>query len=304
MQQQSDAVFMMRPAAFDFNPETAPSNAFQQEGDSTHVLEKVCAEFDAMVARLRENGIHVFVFEDTLLPKKPDAIFPNNWISLHHDGRVVLYTMLAKNRRTERRIDILEKIQTDFVIKQLIDISDGETEEVFLEGTGSIVFDHQKKIAFACRSPRTNENLLKKLCAEVGYTAHCFDAFDSAGKAIYHTNVLMAIGKNWSVCCLDSVHEKDRERLKNQLENNGSLVEISFEQMNHFAGNMLGLSSASGDFIVLSQSAFDALNMQQKEQLKRAAKLLPIAIPTIEKHGGGSVRCMLAEVFLPKKEKE
>jgi len=303
MQQQSDAIFMIRPAAFGFNPETAASNAFQQKGNSENILEKVWVEFDAMVACLCENGINVTVFNDTALPKKPDAIFPNNWVSLHHNGRVVLYPMLAKNRRTERRIDILEKLQTEFTIKQLIDISDEETEEVFLEGTGSIVFDHQKKIAFACLSPRTNENLLQQLCTEIGYAAFCFDAFTTSGKAIYHTNVLLAIGKNWSVCCLESVHEKDRERLKYQLENNGSLVEISFEQMHHFAGNMLGLSSASGDFIVLSQSAFDALHDMQKQQLSNAGKLLPIAIPTIEKHGGGSVRCMMAEIFLPKKEK-
>jgi hypothetical protein len=301
MKQTTKTVFMIRPASFGYNAETAASNAFQTEVEISELHEKVWAEFDEMVAQLSMTGIDVFVFEDTAQPQKPDAIFPNNWVSLHADGTAVLYPMLAPNRRLERRTDVLEQLRKHFSLLRILDLTAAENREQFLEGTGSIVFDHQNKTAFACRSPRTNENLTQEVCAELGYTPLCFDAFNARGKAIYHTNVLLAIGTGWAVCCAEAISETQRNLVLRTVAKGGrNLVSISQEQMSAFAGNMLGLQSATGEELILvSQTAMNALSAVQKESLVGCGKLLPIAIPTIEKIGGGSVRCMVAEIFLP-----
>lgn len=295
---------MIRPATFGFNAETALSNAFQRDEATQNMHKKALAEFDGMVKTLHEAGLTVHVFEDTPQPEKPDAVFPNNWVSLHAHGTLVLYPMLAKNRRLERRMDVLEQLRHDFIVTRLLDLTEAELENRFLEGTGSIVFDHISKTAFACRSPRTDEKLLKQLCAALGYSPICFNAFDASGRAIYHTNVLLAIGTSWAVCCAEAIPASQRNVIVRHLEVGGrQLIPISQKQMASFVGNMLELADARGNkLILLSETAYQSLSTKQKASLQKHAKLLPIAIPTIEKIGGGSVRCMVAEIFLPKKE--
>jgi hypothetical protein len=300
MKQSTSHILMIRPAAFGFNTETAASNVFQTKQPALKVQDEALGEFENMVVQLRDAGIRVTVINDTPNLKKPDAIFPNNWFSTHHDGTVVLYPMMAENRRLERRIDILDKLRNQNLVTRLIDLSDEEQREVFLEGTGSIVFDHIQKVAYACNSPRTNEPLFIELCAVLGYTPIAFNAFDVNRQAIYHTNVLLAIGSHWAVCCTESIPERERRALVASLKNQRELIEISFSQMAAFAGNLLELETTHGEkIIVLSQTAYLALGKQQLKKLEMHARLLPISIPSIETVGGGSVRCMMAEVFLP-----
>ena len=302
MSQTTNSIFMVRPAAFGYNAETAASNTFQQAGKISKINEKAQREFDLMVAKLKHAGIDVFLFDDTTTPVKPDAIFPNNWVSLHADGSVALYPMLAPNRRLERRIDVLETLQQQFSISRILDLTDAEVENHFLEGTGSIVFDHINKTAFACLSPRTDKKLLNELCEQLGYSPICFDAFDGNGQAIYHTNVLLAIGTSWAVCCVEAIPELLRKSVIEKIEQGGrELISISIEQMSAFAGNMLALTSAEGaEIILLSTTALSSLTPDQKQRLGMHGRLLPLAIPTIEEIGGGSVRCMVAEIFLPR----
>ena len=298
--QSTNHVFMVRPAAFGYNVETAASNSFQQHIENEMVNERALSEFDQMVSGLKNAGVSISIFQDTATPPKPDALFPNNWVSLHADGSVVLYPMLAENRRLERNINFINQLQQSFTIKRVLDLTDEESNNRFLEGTGSIVFDHINKLAFAGISPRTNENLLSDLCAEMGYVPVIFETDDKQRKAIYHTNVLMAIGTNWAVCCVEAIKNEYRAKVKALLEaGKRTLVTISLHQMNAFAGNVLDLKSKTNDtLIALSQTAYDALDAAQKGALSQHGKLLPISIPTIEKIGGGSVRCMLAEIFL------
>jgi hypothetical protein len=284
--------------------ETAGSNAFQnvlpekEEVVKTNVLR----EFENAVTLLKSKDIDVTVVEDTLEPVKPDAIFPNNWVSFHADGTVVLYPMYAPNRREERRLDVLEMLRKKFQIKNVVDLSKYESEELFLEGTGSIVFDHQNKIAYACISPRTDEQLFIELCNYLHYKPEYFIAVDKKGKQIYHTNVMMCVAEKFVVICLESITD-ERERkviVQSFTETNHEVIDITFEQMNHFAGNMLELKNANGkSILVMSKSAHDSLTAKQKARIEKYAETLPLPIETIEKIGGGSARCMIAEVFLP-----
>ena len=299
--QTTNKLIMIRPAAFGYNAQTALSNAFQRNAKTKGIHEKALLEFDNMVQKMRANGIFVDLFQDTKNHTKPDAIFPNNWMSLHHDGTLVLYPMLAINRRLERRTDILERLGSSYSIKRIVDFTDSETEGRFLEGTGSIVFDHTNRIAYGCLSPRTNETLLAELCSVLNYRPVTFHAYDTTGKPIYHTNVLMAIGHKWVVCCLEAVESTERKMLEHHFLKNGlEIIPISIMQMEHFAGNLLEVfNSENKPYILLSQTAYDSLDETQKMKLESYAALLPFAIPTIEHIGGGSVRCMLAENFLP-----
>ena len=297
-------MFLVRPARFSFNAETAASNYFQQNlaGLTTEAVQaRAFAEFDAAVATLRAKGVHVLVFEDTPAPPKPDAVFPNNWLTLHPDGRVLLYPMCAPNRRAERRPDILEKLGQEFTISEVIDLSHHEQEGRFLEGTGSILFDHVHRVAYACLSPRTDAGLLVEVAARLGYRPVAFHAHDQQGQAIYHTNVMMCIGARFAVVCLASITDpQQRAAVAASLRDTGhELVDITLKQVANFAGNMLTLRAADAELLVLSQQAFDALTSAQKQNLGRYGELVPLAIPTIETIGGGSARCMLAEVFLP-----
>jgi hypothetical protein len=306
--QSTSTVFMMRPTRFMFNPETAQSNHFQgfvAGADDAAIQARAFAEFDGMVARLREHGVRVLVFEDTPEPHTPDAVFPNNWGSFHPNGRVLLYPMCAPNRRPERRPDVLAALARQFTVRETLDFSGREQAGEFLEGTGSIVFDHVYRVAYAGLSVRTSAALLREVCARLGYQPVAFRVYDAQGQEIYHTNVMMCVGTGFAVVCLESIrHEAERAAVVASLTATGhDIVAISLAQVSRFAGNMLTLRPATGpELLVMSQSAYDALTPAQRHRLSHYATLLPCAIPTIETIGGGSARCMLAEVFLPARE--
>jgi len=305
--QITDTIFMIRPANFGYNAETAESNSFQSKDgaqETDKIKQAAIEEFDAMVTKLRTNGIEVIVFDDTEKPLKPDAIFPNNWVSFHSNGHIVTYPMSARTRRPERRDDIVENLTERYSFGRRItfDFYEEEKDAVFLEGTGSLILDRINKICYACVSPRTHVFLIEKFCLLLGYSKEVFFARDSAGDEIYHTNVMMSVGEDFAVVCLDSVTDIDeRKSLVARLESTGKeIFEITMEQMNSFAGNMLQVSSKDGEAnLILSQTAYDSLTVEQKKELHGLSKLLVIPIPTIEKYGGGSVRCMIAEVFYP-----
>lgn len=303
MRQASSQIMLVRPASFGFNMETSASNAFQNQiAESSEVItEKVLNEFDRFASILRSKGIKVYVMQDQKDPIKPDAIFPNNWISMHEDGRVLLYPMCAPNRRLERTDAIVNEIKEKFQVKEIIDFSSFESENRFLEGTGSIIFDHHSKIGYACLSPRTDRELLEIVCERIGYKAISFDSVDENGKSVYHTNVMMCIGEGYAVICLETIRENDqKKKVIDSLEQSGhEIVDISIAQMRQFAGNMLALQNEEGQhFLGMSLSAFESLNPQQKSKLEKYTELLPLPIPTIETIGGGSARCMMAEIFL------
>jgi len=301
---------LIRPVSFGFNPQTAGSNRFQEmprDGAPPGVTqEKALLEFSALAKTLADLGIDVLIFDDTPAPHTPDSIFPNNWFSTHPDGTLCLYPMQAENRRAERRAEMISALRDGFDVKQVIDLTAFENENKFLEGTGSLVLDHQNRTAYACLSPRTDNELLKLWAEKMNFETVSFSAFDSDGQAIYHTNVLMCVGGQFAVVCLESVKNMgERERLRDSLSKSGhEVVEISLEQMQNFAGNMLQLSAKTGESIlVMSQRAFDSLRPPQIETLSKYARLVPVDISTIETCGGGSVRCMIAENFLTQRVK-
>lgn len=300
--QAPSSVLMVRPAAFGFNPQTAASNAFQsnQKDSSGEIAKKALKEFDQMVDTLRAHDIDVIVIEDTSTPQKPDAVFPNNWISFHGDGTVVLYPMMAENRRLERSNPVLESIQSTFGVQRVIDLTDREKRNQFLEGTGSVVFDYWNKIAYACRSDRTDESVFQDLCKDLGYKAIVFDAVDEMGRPIYHTNVLMCVGTRFAVVCLDAIKsEEDQEALLSSFsQTQHQVVAISYEQLRSFAGNMIEVLSKSGEqTVLLSEKAFHSLLPGQINAISKHADMIPLSIHTIEQYGGGSVRCMVAGIF-------
>jgi hypothetical protein len=284
---RASSVLMVRPVSFAFNEQTAGSNAFQQQDISQeNIQQKALREFDALVATLRDNGVDVIVIDDTPNPHTPDSIFPNNWVSFHENGQVFLYPMQAENRRLERRGDILAQLKTTFNISEVDDLSYFEADSKFLEGTGSMVLDRQNKIAYACISPRTDEEVIAVFCEKSGYRAVEFHAFDGRNKAIYHTNVLMCIGRE---LLMDSFTIAGKE-----------IIEITMAQMNAFAGNMLELKNSAGNhLLVMSASAYHSLSPQQINLLEQYCKLIYTDLQTIESNGGGSARCMIAEVNLP-----
>jgi hypothetical protein len=301
--QTTNNILLVRPSNFVFNPETAVSNAFQSKVNESDeaIRKKVFAEFEAMVAALKSKGVNVFVFDDTPSPQKPDAIFPNNWVTFHPDGTVILYPMCAVNRRYERRPDIIESLKKNFSITKVTDLSGSEKENKFLEGTGSIVFDHDNKIAYACLSPRTDKDLFIRLCVIIKYKPVYFLSHDNGGKEIYHTNVMMCVGERFAVICSASITDlKERESVISSLSSTGhKIVDISFDQMNRFAGNMLAIRSNVGkSLLVLSKSSYDSLTAGQKKSIEEFTEMVPVSIHTIETIGGGSARCMMAEIFL------
>jgi hypothetical protein len=295
---------MIRPVNFSFNAETAVNNAFQVAGKDAGAQEKAKGEFDAFVSILRNNGVDVTVVDDTAEPHTPDSIFPNNWVSFHGDGTVLLYPMYALNRRLERKPQVLSIISEKFSIRKTIDLSYYENENAFLEGTGSMVLDRENKIAYACLSPRTDYFVLTDFCDKMGYTAELFDATGKSGQAIYHTNVMMCVADKYVVICLDSIpadHEKDH--VTETIKNSGKeIIPISAGQMNHFAGNMLQVSNDKGEkLLLMSSQAFESLTKEQVEKLSGYNKIIHSPLTTIETNGGGSARCMMAEIHLPLK---
>jgi hypothetical protein len=291
---------MVRPAVFYSNPETAASNAFQQQGTPPE-LEIVLAEFDEMVFALRNEGVQVYVYQDTALPKKPDAIFPNNWLGLHDNGIRVYYAMEAPNRQIEKHDAVCAYLDQIAPAKEIVDISDASDKGTFLEGTGSLIFDYLTKRVFASRSSRTDETLARKIADRLGFEPVLFDALDSDGKPYYHTNVILSIGTRYAILCSDTIPHNEREKVKSKLACEGrTLIEISREQVNAFAGNVLELRNSLDELlIVISSRALEVLSEAQLLALQQAGYITPVSIPTIEAFGGGSVRCMLAEIRSP-----
>lgn len=298
-------LLMIRPVAFGLNLQTAGSNAFQNKNASqNNVQQKALKEFDDFVAKLQAANIDVTVIEDTLEPHTPDSIFPNNWVSFHSDGSVFLYPMQAENRRLERRDDILDQLSKRFNITQINDLSSFENQNQYLEGTGSMVLDRENKLVYACLSSRTHPQVLEIFCTESGYTAITFNAVDGQNLPIYHTNVLMCVADKFVVICLDTIiSESEKSKILRSFKTtNKEVIPISLTQMNNFAGNMLEVKNQEGkNYLILSAAAFNSLNDVQKVKLKSYAEILYADLQTIESNGGGSARCMLAEVCLPLK---
>jgi len=300
--QTTSHILMIRPVRFGYNAETAVNNAFQVQSNEENVQQKALEEFDDFVTLLRNNGVDVTVVEDTPMPHTPDSIFPNNWVSFHNDGTVLLYPMYAFNRRAERKEYVLETISRRFAIKRRIDLSSYEDKNIFLEGTGSMVLDRDKSIAYACISPRTNEKALDDFCRKMNYAPVLFSATDGNGMAIYHTNVLMCVGHSYVVICLESIADPEQRKVVSQtiINSNKKIIPITLHQMNHFAGNMLQLENQHGEkILVMSSQAYESLTTEQLVELKRYNRIIHSPLTTIETNGGGSARCMMAEVHLP-----
>jgi hypothetical protein len=302
--QTTSHILMIRPSHFDFNKETAVNNSFQINTGDHLVPEKALNEFDQFVIKLRSYDIDVTVVQDTADPYTPDSIFPNNWISFHSEDTICLYPMFAENRRKERKQSVLDQISSKFVLTNTIDFTEQEERARFLEGTGSMVLDREHKIAYACLSVRTDENILQQFCDEMGYTPLVFEAVDADKYPIYHTNVMMCVADQFVVICLDSIHNQDEKDIliKTLLRTGKVIIQISIDQMNHFAGNMLQLENNSGTkYLVMSTQAFQSLTEEQIKQIKVFNDIIHSDISTIEKNGGGSARCMIAEIFLTPK---
>ncbi|SEH56619.1 citrulline utilization hydrolase CtlX [Epilithonimonas hominis] len=304
--QTTDTVLMIEPVAFGFNEQTAVNNYFQvqQEGN---VQEEALKEFNAFVEKLRAKDINVITIKDTLEPKTPDSIFPNNWVSFHADEKVVLYPMFAENRRLERRDDIINQIKGQFEVTEVIDYSGAEKDNLFLEGTGSMIFDHDNKLAYGSVSLRLDEGVFRKFCSDFGFHPVVFHSYQTAGEErlpIYHTNVMMCVADQFVVICLDCIDdESEKNNVIETIKNSGKeLIEISEDQMQNFAGNMLQVQNKSGEkFLVMSQSAYKSLNRDQVSAIEKYCEIIYSNLEVIETNGGGSARCMLAEIFLPKK---
>lgn len=299
---------MIRPVRFLSNPMTSESNRFQTRTSISAEEQQAIAlaEFDALASALSDAGIDVYQYEDTPEPHTPDSIFPNNWVSFHADGKVVLYPMEAVNRRTERRPDIIESLDAEhgFGVHEVFDLSDHEQDRRYLEGTGSIVLDRANRVAYACLSSRTHLDALGDFAQRLDYDVVAFDAVDRDGVAIYHTNVVMNVGEELAVICADAIaRPEQRAAVLESLEQTGhEVMLLSFEQLEAFAGNMLELRNKSGErLIALSQQAQDSLSESQRARLLANGKVVSVPINHIEKHSGGSVRCMLAEIHLPRK---
>mgnify|MGYP001949923749 CR=1 FL=1 len=293
---------MIRPVNFGFNAETAVNNAFQVAGQDAAAQENAEKEFDAFVELLRQNGVDVTVVNDTPEPYTPDSIFPNNWVSFHQDGTIILYPMFATNRRQERKPGVLQQLEKKFIITNKVDLTVYEQQNKFLEGTGSMVLDRGNKIAYACISPRTDKAILDEFARRMGYRAIAFHSLDQQGRAIYHTNVMMCVADRYVVICLDSIPDAAERKLveKTIADSGKEIITITLEQLNRFAGNMLQVENNKGDkLLVMSSQAYHALDTEQVKKLEAYNKIIHSPLDTIETNGGGSARCMMAEVFLP-----
>ncbi len=295
---------MIRPARFGANPETADSNRFQHTVTIADAAAAAAREFDALAGRLADAGVEVIVAEDSPEPPKPDACFPNNWVSFHADGTAVLYPMMAPSRRAERRREPVAAVErAGHRVARTIDLSSLEARGEFLEGTGSLALDRPRRIAYACRSPRTTAGALAEFSAALGYRVVSFDARGPDGRPAYHTNVLMAIGEGFAVVCAESITGAGpRAAVLEELARDGrEVIAIDTDEMNGFAGNLLALRARGGEpLIAMSEAALRALAPDRRRRIERHGAIVAVPIPTIERLGGGSVRCMLAEVFLPR----
>ena len=295
-----ESILMIEPTCFGFNEETAVNNYFQQMVNIEDVQAKALAEFNDFVSLLRYYEIVVQVIQDIPLPPTPDSIFPNNWISFHEGGRIVLYPMFAKNRRAERKHTVLSKVNEFLNVHEKIDLTHFEQDNKFLEGTGSMVLDRNHKIAYACLSERTHGEVLELWCKALGYTSFLFHALDRNDKEIYHTNVLMCVADKFAIVCLDAIQdETEKDKLVSQFASNGQeIIPINFYQMEHFCGNMLQVSNIEGRmFLVMSTQAYENLTKEQVQKIESHNPIIHSPLYTIETLGGGSARCMMAEVY-------
>ncbi|RME98431.1 MAG: amidinotransferase [Bacteroidetes bacterium] len=305
--QITDTILMIRPAHFGFNVQTAGNNAFQRNDHKLKAREmqaKAQQEFDAFVLKLREAGIQVIVVEDTPSPVKHDAVFPNNWFSTHQDGTLITYPMFSPMRRLERREDVVSRLFSKYQVCKIVRLEQREELERYLEGTGSMILDRSHRVVYACRSIRTDEGLLDEFALWMGYEKIIFEAYDKTGIPIYHTNVMMALGETFAVICLEAVTDAVQRRvLTDKLAaTNKEIVAITHQQMTSFAGNMIQLLAQSGErILVMSTRAYESLTEEQIAQLGRHTQLLHSPLDTIETYGGGSARCMIAEIFLPRR---
>ncbi len=299
----TNTIMMVKPACFGFNAETAENNAFQDSTgaeNTEQIKQEAIREFDSMVSLLRSKGIEVIVMEDSENPVKPDAVFPNNWFSTHSTGEIITYPMHAVSRRVEREESYVQYIVDSYNYNHRIAFESFENRQVFLEGTGSLILDRAYKLAYACLSPRTHTLLLDEFCSKLGYTKVAFFSQDENGQAVYHTNVMMALGQQFAVICLDSIPDAvEREHVIASLaQSDKEIIEITLDQMNQFAGNMLQvLGAGKKPYLVMSQTAKESLREDQLQAIHKHTEILVPSIPTIEKYGGGSVRCMMAEIF-------
>ena len=310
MQQITNNILMIRPVSFRMNEETAVNNFYQrelQDLSAAEIQQKALAEFDGFVHKLRAVGVNVIVIEDTKTPDTPDSIFPNNWISFHQDGTVALYPMFAKNRRLERREDILDIIEENgFEIKNIVDYSSAEEENIFLEGTGSLLLDRVHRKAYCALSSRADEDLFIEFCEDFEYTPVMFHAYQSVNnkrELIYHTNVMMALTENLAIICLKVIDDKkERKNLIKQLkEDDKEIIDITQEQINNFVGNMLQVIGKDDmRYTIMSEAAYQCLSKDQIVRIEEYSSILSSKLDTIEACGGGSARCMMAEVFLDK----
>lgn len=292
-------LLMIEPVSFGFNNQTAVNNSFQQE-TSSDVQANALAEFRAFIEILKARKIDVTVIQDSPIPHTPDSIFPNNWISFHEDNSIVLYPMFAENRRQERKQHILDVLEQKFIISNKYNLTHWENSSLYLEGTGSMVFDRDHKIAYAALSPRTSEEVLKAFCGIMNYTAVIFHAVDKNGIPVYHTNVLMCVATQFAVVCLDVIGDmQEREMLIKKLSETGKeIIAITISQMENFAGNMLQLKNTDGELLlVMSSRAYHSLTQQQITLLEKYNRIIHVPLDTIERCGGGSARCMMAEIF-------
>ena len=294
-------ILMVRPYQFYFNQQTAANNFFQSNINIENANELAIAEFDAMVEKLRAHQIKVNVIQDTKDPSTPDSIFPNNWVSTHEGGTLCLYPMFAQNRRAERKSTVIDFLESNYKIENTLDLTDLEKEGIFLEGTGSMVLDHQNKLAYGCLSERLDKNAFNEWCDKMQFKAIAFKAVDDKAQPIYHTNVMMCMGDQFVVICLDSIPDEQEKQivLESFKKSNKEVIEISQDQLNHFAGNMLQVFDINEKpHLIMSEQAHTSLDPAQLKSLEKYNPLLPISIPTIEALGGGSTRCMMAEIYL------
>lgn len=303
--QTTSHLLMIRPVRFEFNAQTAVNNAFQTASTEADTAQKARREFDAFAKLLMDNGVDVTVVDDTPEPHTPDSVFPNNWISFETDGTLLLYPMFAENRRAERKEHVIEAITKKFEVKQKIDLTGWETQSAFLEGTGSMVLDREHKIAYACLSPRTHANVIREFGDRTGYKPVLFTSTDENGDPVYHTNVMMCVADQYVVICLDSIRDALEQKIVEEtiVDSGKEIITISMEQMNRFAGNMLQVENRFGEkLLVMSTQAFSSLTSSQTQKLISFNRIIHSPLDVIETNGGGSARCMMAEVFLKEKQ--
>ncbi len=302
--QHSSQLLMIQPVQFEYNVETAINNSFQVITEKNDTQQHALKEFNNLVSILRAHEMEVLVIEDSKDPHTPDSIFPNNWISFHEDGSLCLYPMFARNRRLERKQTVLDQINQQFEVQQIIDFTKYEQENKFLEGTGSMVLDRENKIVYACISTRTNLAILQIFCEKLNYQLVYFEALDNQLLPIYHTNVMMCVADDYVIICLDSIkddHQKNHV-IKSITDTNKTIITITEQQLNQFAGNMLQVHNTTGErYLVMSTKAYQSLSDDQIKTISTFNKIIHADISTIEMNGGGSARCMIAEVFLKKK---